>query len=93
MSDRRFVRVLIVDPDERVLAENALLYVGKPYLTDMTDEEIFLALDVGTMIAKYNAIRETTPDEEETRKRGKDVYLPPIKIRDLAKRVIVIARF
>ena len=91
--NRRFVRVLIVDPDERIRAEDALLYVGKSHLTDMTDEEIFLALDLGTLLAKHNAVRETILDEEETRKRGKDVYLPPIKIRDLAKRVVVIATF
>ena len=90
---RRFVRVLIADPDERVLAENALLYVGKPHLTDMTDEEIFLALNIGNMLANYNEARVTVLDVEETRKRGKDIYLPPIKIRDLVKEVVVIATF
>ncbi len=89
----RFVCVLIVDSDGRIPVASALLYGGEPYLTDMTDEEIFLALDLGTMLAQHNAVRETTLDEEETRKRGKDVYLPPIKIRDLAKQVVPIAYF
>lgn len=91
--NRRYVHVLIVDPDERIPVESALLYAGTTYLTDMTDEEVFLSLDLGTLLEKHNVVRETILDEEETRKRGKDVYLPPIRIRDLAKRVVVVATF
>ena len=90
---RRFVRVLIIDPDERIPVKNALLYIGKPCLVDSTDEEMFLSLDLGSLLKVHNTMRVTILDEEETRKQGRDICLGPIKIRDLAKRVVVIARF
>lgn len=64
--------------------EYALVYMGKPFLTDDTDEDIFLAMDFGAILEAYNAIRTAVVGP------GEEVYLEPVKIRDLVRRVIVL---
>ena len=87
---RRFVRVLIYDPDERVSPEYALVYVGKPFLTDDTDEEIFLGMNFNDLLETYNATRTTLVDKALSREMGDNIFLEPVKIRDLVRRIIVL---
>jgi len=95
MSDvkRRIVQVFIVDPDERVSLESAVLYQGEQKLTDATDEELFFEIGMKDCLEKHNAIRETTVDEEATITASKEIYLKPARIRDLKMVVINVATF
>lgn len=86
---RRIVRIYIIDPDERVPDEKALLYESpRPFLTSATDEELYFQLPIMELLGEHNALRATLLDEETTAKCGHDTYLRPIRIRDL-KMIIV----
>ena len=41
---RRLVKVIIIDPNENVPLEDAVLYMGEEVLTDLTDQELFFEL-------------------------------------------------
>lgn len=95
MSDKiRLVRVLLVDPDKRITdMKKAVLYDSEEHLTDATDQELYFDINVMELLAKHNAYRKTVLDEKATDRRGKDMFLKPIKIRDLTMNVVTIAEF
>lgn len=93
MTQRRVVQVFIVDPDERVPLEKALLYQGEQKLTDATDRELFFEIDIKRLLDRHNEERVQILDKEATAKSGRDVYLEPIRIRDLKMVVVNIATF
>jgi hypothetical protein len=45
-SERRMVKVIVVDPDERVPLEKCVLYNGDEKVTDLTNQELFFELDI-----------------------------------------------
>ena len=92
-SNRRIVQVFIADPNENVPLDQAVLYKGEQKLTDCTDAELFFELNIGPLLAEHNAKRVKWPDKELTHKVGKDIFLEPVKIRELAMRVVEIAKF
>ena len=93
MGTRRLVKVIIVDPNENVPLEDAVLYMGNEQLTDLTDEEIFYDLSIKEMITKHNETRTSILDKEASKSRDKDVFLEKIRIRDLKMVVLTIAQF
>lgn len=89
----RIVRVFIADTDENLAVEKRLLHTGEEKLTDATDQELFFEVEIKSALEKHNAIRVETLDKKATAKAGKDVFLEPIKIRDLKMVVINVATF
>ena len=93
MSQRRIVQVFIVDQDERVPLDSALLYQGEQMLTDATDKELFFEIDVKDLLERHNEQRAKILDKEASARLGRDVYLEPTRIRDLKMVVVTIATF
>lgn len=92
-QNRRIVQVFIADPNENVPLDKALLYRGEQKLTDATDAELFFEVPIQELLAKHNAERVKMLDKEASRKAGKDLFLEPVKIRELKMTVVTIASF
>lgn len=88
---RRLVRVIIADPDESLPLDKAILLRGEEQLTDLTDEELFLEIGIKPMLDHHNGIRAGILDKRATAKAGKDVFLEPIRVRQLKMVVSTIA--
>ena len=94
MSDtkRRLVQIFIIDPDENVPVEKALLHKDKePRLTDATDQELYFELDLTSILTRHNQERIIFLDKQATREAGRDVHLEPARIRDLKMIVTTVA--
>lgn len=92
-TNRRIVQVFIADPNENIPLEKSLLYQDeKPFLTDLTDQELFYEIDIKSVLDQHNAYRVTVKDKEAS---GKDnaVMLEKAKIRDLKMTVVTVASF
>jgi hypothetical protein len=92
-TKRRFVQVFIMDPNENVPLDKALLYKGDQKLTESTDQELFFDVNISDVLSKHNEFRKTCLDKEASRQSGKDIYLEPARIRDLAMTVVNLVSF
>lgn len=90
MSQRRLVRVYVVDPNENVPLDQALIYSGEEMLTDATDQELFFEIDLRDIVADHNKKRVKIVDKKI---KERTQYLEPIKIRDLRMTVVNYAAF
>lgn len=90
---RRIVQVFIADPNENIPLEKSLLYQdGKPYLTDLTDQELFYDIDIKSILDRHNEYRVTVKDKAESTKDN-PALLEKAKIRDLKMTVVTVATF
>lgn len=86
----RFIRVLIVDPDENVPLDKRVLFKGEERFTDLTDQELFFEVDIKTILAAHNAERVKIVNKKV---KERTEYLEPAKIRELKMVVVNIASF
>lgn len=93
MSGKRVVQVFVVDPNENLKAGVAMLYKSEQQFTDLTDQELFFEIDIKPILEKHNGVRAETLDRTASNKAGKDIFLEPIRIRDLKMVVSTIAEF
>lgn len=89
----RFVKIFIVDPTDDLPLAQRVLHNGAEQLTDLTDQELFFELPIKELLDKHNATRVGTLNKKATDKAGKDVFLEPIRVRDLRMNVTLIASF
>lgn len=92
-STRRLVKVIIADPNENVPLKDCLLYSGSEQFTDSTDQELFFEIGINNLLMEHNLKRVHFLDKQATKKAGKDVFLEPVRIRDLRMVVVEIAKF
>ena len=92
-SIRRIVKVFIADPNENVPLGNCVLFAGEEKFTDATDTELFFEVPITDLLVAHNLARVKWADKEATKRSGKDVFLDPVKIRDLKMVVVTIAQF
>jgi len=90
MSDKRMVRVLIVDPDDQVPVDKSVLHDSKEILTDLTDEELFFEVDLKAALEKHNEYRKTLIDKDV---KERTEHLEAARIRDLKMLVVTLAEF
>ncbi len=90
---RRLVQVFIADPDPNVPLKAALLYKGELMFTDATDQELYFEVPLLDLLTKHNTARAGWLDREATKRAGKDIFLEPVKIRDLRMVVVNVASF
>ena len=89
---RRIVKVFVVDPDEHVPLDNALLYQSSDFkFTDATDQELYFEIDIKGVLKKHNEKRGTIEDKKHKGEKVK--YLDPIRVRDLVMTVVTLASF
>lgn len=89
----RFVKIFIVDPTEALPLDKRVLHAGAEQLTDLTDQELFFELPIKEMLDKHNAVRVVTLDKRASEKSGKDVFLEPVRVRELKMNVTTVAAF
>jgi hypothetical protein len=87
-AGRRYVQVIIADPDERVPLDQCILFKGEPKLTDATDQELFFEVDIKGILTKHNEGRVKIVDKKV---KDRTEYLEPAKIRELKMVVVNIA--
>lgn len=90
MSDRRLVRVLVVDPHEDVPTDSALLYDSKEVFTDKTDQELYFDVPMAKLLKEHNEKRTKVVDKSV---KDRTEHLEPARIRDLKLLVITLAEF
>lgn len=93
MDRRRLVQVFIVDPDDDLPLEDALLYQGEQKLTDLTDQELFFEIEIKKIMDVHNKKRAKTLDKDTMKVTGKESFLDPVRIRDLKMTVVEVAVF
>ena len=93
MAERRVVKVFIVDNNKNIPLDKAIVYQGAEKFTDATNEELFFEIPIREILEQHNDLRIKTIDKKSTRDAGKDIYLEPIRIRDLKMVVTTIAEF
>lgn len=87
---RRIVKVIIIDPDDRVPLDKCILYSGEEKLTDLTDQELFFEVEIKSLLDKHNTYRKTVVDKTV---KERTENLDAIKIRDLRMVVVDVAKF
>jgi hypothetical protein len=92
-TTRRIVQVFIADPNENVPLDQSLIFKGEQKLTDATDQELFFEINIAPLLDEYNKKRVTFTDKEASKRSGKDIFLEPVRIRDLRMVVTDIAKF
>lgn len=92
-TPRRLVQVFIADANENVPLEKSLLYRGELKLTDLNDTELFFEIPITELLKTHNEQRTKWLDKDASRKAGKDIFLEPVKIRELQMRVVNVAQF
>ncbi len=79
-TGRRIVQIYVVDPDEAVPVDKALLYQDGPRLTDATDDELRYELNLPALLEKHNVRRD-------------ELGLEPARIRDVKIEIVTVAKF
>lgn len=93
MSTARIVKVFIADSNDNLPLAKRVLFTGEEQLTDLTDQELFFDVPITTLLADHNKVRAATVDKKQAEKFGRDIYLEPVRIRDLKMQVVQIAAF
>jgi hypothetical protein len=93
VSNLRIVSVYIVDADENLDADKAILHVQREFLTTLTDQELFFEIDMKSILAKHNGYRQTVKDKKASKVSDRDIMLEPISYKDLKMNVVEIAKF
>ncbi len=94
MSDkRRIVKVYIVDPDPNLPIEQALIHQSEEKFTELTDQELFFGLNINPLLEKHNDQRRKTVNKNATARGDKEIFLEPVRIRDLKMVVVDVATF
>lgn len=90
MTERRVVKVYVIDPDENVPVEKCLIYEADIGLTDKTDQELFFEISIKELLDTHNTVRTKIVDKSV---KDRTEYLEPARIRDLKMVVINLATF
>lgn len=86
---RRVIQIFIADPDERVPLEDCMLYQGTPFVSDLTDQELYFELEIKALLDAHNVKRAKVRDKKV---KDREEFLEPIKVRDLKMCVSVLAQ-
>lgn len=89
----RIVKVFIADPDENLPLESRVIYQGEEKTTDLTDQELFFEIPIADILKKHNDLRQTITHKKASDRFNKEVFLDPVKVRDLKMVVVTIASF
>lgn len=89
----RIIKAYIADPNDNLPLDKRVLYSGPEKLTDLTDQELFFEIPINDLLKAHNEIRAKTVDKKASEKFGRDIFLEPVRIRDLKMVVVDIATF
>lgn len=86
----RIVQIFIADPDSKLPVEKRLIFSGQPQTTDATDDELLFEIDIKKMLDAHNDYRKSVRDKAV---KTKEVFLEPIRVRDLVMQIVTLAKF
>jgi hypothetical protein len=86
----RIVRMYLVDPDQNLPLDRRVIHAGAEMTTDATDAELMHEVPVKEILAMHNEFRKTVRDKAV---KSKEVYLEPVRMRDLILSVVTVASF
>lgn len=89
----RIIKAYIADPNDNLPLDKRVLYSGPEKLTDLTDQELFFEIPINDLLKAHNEVRAKTVDKKASEKFGRDIFLEPVRIRDLKMVVVDIATF
>lgn len=89
----RIVKVFIADTNENLPLDRRVIHSGAEQLTDLTDQELFFEVPIAELLSKHNEVRKATLDKNASEKFGRDIFLEPVRIRDLKMVVVTVAQF
>ena len=89
----RIVKIVIADVDKNLPVGKRIIHNGVEQVTDLTDDELFFEVPIVDLLKTHNELRAKTLNKTDTAKAGKDVFLEPIRVRDLRMVVVDIADF
>ncbi len=89
----RIVKVFIADSNVNIPLDKRVLYSGTEKLTDLTDQELFFEVSIGELLSAHNSYRSSVLDRAASDKFGRNIYLEPVRIRDLKMVVVDVATF
>jgi len=92
-SSFRIVRVVIADPNTNVPLANRILHDSGEITTDLDDRELFFEVNIKEKLEEHNKLRATLLDKGYSKAKDKDMFLEPLRIRDLRMTVITVASF
>jgi hypothetical protein len=87
---RRVIKVYVVDTNENVPLDRAILFQGEEKVTDLTDQELFYELNMAELLKKHNEFRVTLIDKSI---KERTVNLEPARIRDLSMTIVTVCEF
>jgi|SRR5215510_2683118 len=87
---RRVIKVYVVDTNDNVPLDRAILYQGEEKVTDLTDQELFYELNMAELLKKHNEFRVTLIDKSI---KERTVNLEPARIRDLSMTIVTVCEF
>jgi len=90
MNTRRIVQIYVADPDDQVPLDKALLYKGDPFLTDLTDQELWYGIGLPDLLKTHNDYRITVVNKKV---KERTENLETIRIKDLSMLVVTLAQF
>jgi len=93
MTDLRIVSIYVVDPDENLEPKDALVHIKENFMTDLTNEDILVDLELKEALANHNTKRIKIVDEDRSDDRGKEVMLKTVKIKDLIIKINTLQTF
>lgn len=91
---RRLVQVVCWDTDKRVKANKALIYRSEPFLTDASDADVLMEYvgEIQEALGFHNDYgRCKIVDKEASKGAAQTVYLDPLELADVVKKVVTIA--
>lgn len=90
MNIRRMVQMYVVDPDEQVPLDKSTLYKCDPFLTDLTDQELWYGINLPNLLKGHNDYRITLVNKKV---KERTEFLEVIRIKDLSMLVVTLAEF
>lgn len=83
----RIVQIYIADTYDSIPLDKRILYEGKPFFTDLTDNELFFTIDVNGILSKHNEYRVTVRDKKV---KDRTEMLEPARVRDIKMVVVTV---
>lgn len=80
LINRRIVQLIAVDTNINVPIERSVIYTGEDVLTDKSDAELILDMDMLKLLPAYNEYRVRVVDRDRSETSGRDIFLEPLKI-------------
>ena len=90
----RRVKIFIADDDENIPLNKRILFESKEITTDLSDEDLLYdEIDFKKILTLHNEYRTLLLNEEKSDETGREIFLKPIKRKDLCIEIVNLVIF